>query len=154
VFKFWQAGVWGDPLGPEAINTFLDLARFPHMGRASRPGGPDRSTAEQNVGKLLQGTQAVTIPIFEWYDHALHLMVLDRFLKSPEYLKTPPETMGEMVLFRNRLLSAAQEAALMGAARQLAVQGPVQTAAAGQAAQVAQIAGPAGASQPSAEAVA
>lgn len=138
VFRFWQAGVWGDPLSPDAINTFLDLARFPHMGRTSRPGGADRSTAEQFVGRLLQGEPAVELPIFEWYDHGLFLHVLERFMKSPEYLKTPPEIMGEMVLYRSRLLAAGQEAALLTAGRQLAVQGPAAAAQAMTEAQIAQ----------------
>jgi hypothetical protein len=136
VWRFWQSGVWGDPMAPEAINTFLEQARFPHMGRASRPGGPDRATAEQNVGKLLTGTPAVAVPIFEWYDHVLHQSVLERFMKSPEYLKIAPPVMQEMVLYRQRLIVAGQEAMLLGAERQMAVQAPVQAAAAATAAEI------------------
>jgi hypothetical protein len=123
-------------MAPEAINTFLEQARFPHMGRASRPGGPDRATAEQNVGKLLTGTPAVAVPIFEWYDHVLHQSVLERFMKSPEYLKIAPPVMQEMVLYRQRLIVAGQEAMLLGAERQMAVQAPVQAAAAATAAEI------------------
>lgn len=140
IFRFWQSGVWGDPLSPDAINTFLELARFPHMGRAARPGGADRSTAEQNVGKLLQGAPAVSIPIFEWYQHDLHRAVLERFMKSPEYLKTPPPVMQEMVLFRMRLIRAGQEAMLLEADRQLSVQGPIQQATALESSKAANVA--------------
>ena len=140
VFRFWQSGVWGDPMSPQAVNTFLELARFPHLSRASRPGGPDRATAEQNVGRLLQGTPAVQIPILEVYDHALHLHVLERFMKSPEYLKTPPEMMQEIVLFRQRLLSAQAQAMQLGAQRELAAQAPIAAAQAATASEVANVA--------------
>lgn len=129
MFRFWQSGVWGDPRSPEAINTFLQLARFPHMGQAVRPGGADRSTAEQNVGRLLQGVPAVEIPVFEWYEHALHLMVLERFMKSPEYLKIEPDVQQEFVTFREIMRMAEAEKAIREASRQLAVQAPVQRAA-------------------------
>jgi hypothetical protein len=136
MMRFWQAGVWGDPVSPTAINTFLDLSRFPHMGRASRPGGADRASAEQFVGRLIQGAPATEIPIFEWYDHGIFLHVLERFLKSPEYLKIDPAIMQEMVLYRKRLLLAQQQAQLLAAGRQLEVEGQVQGAAAQQAAAI------------------
>jgi hypothetical protein len=106
VWRMWQDGAWGDPRLPEAREMYLSLANFPHMGRASMPGGMDRITAEQNVGKLIMGTPAHTIPIFEWYDHPIHLMFTERFMKSPEYLKQPPEIMQEFVNHRQRLILA------------------------------------------------
>lgn len=130
MFRFWQSGVWGDPLSPDAINTFLDLARFPHMGRAVRPGGVDRTMAEQNVGKLLQGVPAEEIAVFEWYDHGIHRMVLERFMKSPEYLKVPPPIQEQMALYRLVLIAAAAEAMLQEAGRELATMAPIQGAAA------------------------
>lgn len=136
VFRFWQAGVWGDPMSPEAINTFLDLARFPHMSQAVRPGGPDRAMASQNVGKLLQGTPAVQIPILEVYDHQIHLGVLVRFMKSPEYLKTPPPIMEQIELYRQRLMSAQAMAAQNAARREIMAQAPIQAAAAQASAEI------------------
>jgi len=129
MFRFWKEGVWGDPQAPEAINTFLELARFPHMNPATRPGGVDRSMAEQNVGKLLQGAPANTIPVFEWYDHGIHRMVLERFMKSPEFLKLDLPIQQEMVTFREVLIEAAQQAMLLEAERELMVQAPIQNAA-------------------------
>lgn len=130
VFKFWQSGVWGDPQSPAAINQFLDLARFPHMSRATRPGGPDRSMASQNVGRLLQGTPAVEIPILEVYDHQIHLHVLVQFMKSPEYLKTPPPVMEQIELYRQRLMSAQAMAAQNAARRELMANAPIMQATA------------------------
>jgi hypothetical protein len=124
VERMYDKGLFGMPGTPEAVNTYLDLARFPHMGRASRLGGVDRSTAAQNVGKLLMGAKAIEIPLFQWYDYQVHLYVLDRHLKSPEYLKNDPAIQMEMTLFRQLLVSAgmmasqlqAQEMMLMNAA--------------------------------------
>lgn len=115
--RFFAMGLWGDPTSPKAINTFLDLARFPHMSRATRPGGADMATAQQNVGKLLQGTPAMEIPVFEWYDHLIHQAVLEDYMKSPEYLKLDPLRMEEFALFRMMLIEAGSEAMLRQAAR-------------------------------------
>jgi hypothetical protein len=110
VFRLFERGLLGDPASPITRDFVLDLAKFPHMSRATRPGGADRSTAEQNVGKLLQGVPAQRIPIFEWYDHQLHLFVLEKYMKSPEYLRQPPLIQEQFVIFRDMLLMAMQEA--------------------------------------------
>lgn len=143
IWTFYQAGIFGPVGTPEATDRFLELARFPHMGRLARPGGVDRVMAEQNVGKLAQGQPAESIPVFEWYDHGIHLFVLERFMKSPEYLKLPPVIQQQFVLFR-QILRAAQleklitdqqlQAAVAGAARQQAAAAgllPADSAAAG-----------------------
>lgn len=145
MFRFWQEGVWGPKDSPEAINTFLDLARFPHMSQAVRPGGPDRATAERNMGLLLQGTPAEKIPVFEWYDHAIHLHVLERFMKGPEYLKSPVPVMQEAVAFRQKLQEAQAAAVLNQQGRELAVQAE---AAARQAMAGESVAGEIGGAEP------
>lgn len=117
MWKFYEAGLWGLPGTPKAISTFLDLARFPHMGRATRPGGADMATAQQNVGKLLQGARATEVPVFEWYDHMIHRAVLEEFMKGPEYLKLPPDRQQEFAVFRAILIEAGSEAMMMEAAR-------------------------------------
>lgn len=125
VLRMYERGMFGEPGTPEAINAYFDLARFPHMSRAVRPGGIDRTTAEQNVGKLLQGTPATEIPIFEWYDHGVHLHVLERFMKSPEYLKLDVQVQHQFVVYR-RLLQQAQFVTQLQQARQdMALQGEV-----------------------------
>lgn len=125
MWRFWQSGVWGDPASPDAINTFLDQARFPHMSRATRPGGKDRATAEQNIGKLVQGVPAQGIHVFEWYDYAIHLHVLEQFLKGPEFLKLDPAIMQEMVMYRQKLLAGQQHAMMLQLQRELAMQAPM-----------------------------
>lgn len=120
--EFWQLGVWGPPDSPAATNIFLDLARFPHMSRATRPGGADRATAGQNVGKLLKGTPAAEIPVFPWYDHLLFQFVTEQFMKSPEYLKVDPAVQQEFVTYWMMLLEAGAQAAVMQGARATAVE--------------------------------
>lgn len=121
VYKMWADGMFGDPLSPQALTTYFDLARFPHMSRATKPGGIDRTTAEQNVGKLLQGAPAMQIPVFEWYDHEIHLFVLERYMKSPEFLKLDPATMQQFVVFRMILLQGMVEAQAAEAERMATV---------------------------------
>jgi hypothetical protein len=106
VMKLYELGIFGMPGDPNSVNTMLDQAQFPHMGRAVRPGGIDRSTAEQNTGKLLQGASAEEIPVFDWYDHAIHLAVLEQYMKSPEYVKQPWPVMQEFVAYRQIILEA------------------------------------------------
>jgi hypothetical protein len=107
--RHYGLGLYGQPGSPEAINRFFELGKFPHMGRESRPGGMDRVMAEQNVGKLLQGSAAPEIPVFEWYDYATHLAVTERFMKSPEFLKVPVRIMQQFVFYRETLLAAQQQ---------------------------------------------
>lgn len=130
IYRFWQDGVWGPPDSPTAINTFLDLARFPHMSNATRPGGQDRATAERNVGRMLQGEPAAAIPVFDWYDHGIHQFVIERFMKSPEYLKQDPGVQQEMVFFRQKLLAAQVQTQLQQTRRELEVAARTQGAAA------------------------
>ncbi len=92
--------------------------------------------AAQNVGKLLQGTPAVQIPILEVYDHEIHLHVLVRFMKTPEYLKTPPETMEQIELYRQRLMRAQMFAAQNAAQRELMMTAPIAAAEAQAAAEI------------------
>lgn len=115
--RFYELGLFGLPGSPKAVSTFLDLARFPHMSRATRPGGADMATAQQNVGKLLQGAAPEQIPVFEWYEHALHLLVLEDYMKSPEYLKLTPERMEAFAVYRAILIEAGSEAMMMQAVR-------------------------------------
>lgn len=88
VTGMWQQGAFGMPQSPQAIRTYLELARFPHMSRTAKPGGVDYTTAEQENGQIL----AMQMPVvLEWYDHAVHLDVHEQFMKSPEFLKQDPQ---------------------------------------------------------------
>lgn len=93
----WLDGAYGDPQSPEAVTKFLKLARFPHMGRAMRPGGQDRIMAETENGKLANGFPSSEIPIFEWQDHVLHREVHEEFMKGPDYQKLSVEIQQQFV---------------------------------------------------------
>lgn len=140
VRNMYADGLLGQPGTPGAVKAFLDLARFPHIGRAVRPGGVDRSTAEQNVAKLLLGTPAQQIPVFEWYALDVHVTILREFMASPEYLKQPTPIQSQFVQHRITLQMAslvqaqnlvAQQAAIAGqqALGEVAVQGTAHKAA-------------------------
>jgi len=126
----YERGLFGQPGTPEAINRYMDLANFPHMGRATRPGGEDFPTAEQNVGKLLQGVPAASIPIFDWYDKQIHLSVLHRFMKSPAYLKQPVEIQQNCVNYRMALIESLMVSSAQEAERQATIAGQQEAAAA------------------------
>lgn len=101
VERHYAMGMYGEPGSPEAVSRFFELSRFPHMSREARPGGMDRITAEHNVGKLLQGVRADEIDVFEWYDHEIHVMVLERVMKSPQYTKLPVHIQFEFYKLRS-----------------------------------------------------
>jgi hypothetical protein len=108
-WRMYKEGVFGPAGTPAAVNHMLDIGGFPHMSQAARPGGTDRSMAEQNTGALIRGARAAEIPVFDWYDHAMHLFVLERYMKSPAYVKQPWPVQNEFVLFREHLLDAQIE---------------------------------------------
>ncbi|MDH3291568.1 MAG: hypothetical protein OEO20_11555 [Gemmatimonadota bacterium] len=87
IAALYANGLFGQPGSPEAIKRFFDLSSFPHLDRARKFGGVHRITAEQENGQILQGMDVRQIPVFEWYDDAIHLMVHEDFMASPEYLK-------------------------------------------------------------------
>lgn len=137
VYRLWQDGAWGPPLSPQALTKFHELARFPHLSRASKPGGIHRVTAEQFVGRLLQGEDPRTLPVFEWYDEAIHLGVLEEFMSAPEFLRQAPEIQQAMAFRRQVLQFQHSQKMQAQLAQQLAVQsalnptGPVEGAKGG-----------------------
>lgn len=124
VYKMYLDGVLGDPALPSTQRKFWELGRFPHLGRAGKPGGIDSTTAEQENGQLLLGAPAATIPVYEWYDDEAHLAVHEHFMKSPEFKKLAPPVQNEFVVHRmahifnmqQKLASAIQQQAATNAA--------------------------------------
>lgn len=100
VYKMFLDGVLGDPMDPATRRKFWEMARFPHLGRAGKPGGIDTTTAEQENGQLLLGQPAQAIPVFEWYDDEAHLAVHENYMKSPEFKKLAPPLQDQFVLHR------------------------------------------------------
>jgi len=121
IYRMYADGLLGMPGTPEARKSYFDLSRFPHMARATRPGGVHRSTAEQENGKLVQGVPSEQIPILEWYDNMVHIWIHEEFMASPEYLRLPPEVMAEFhehwvkhkIVEREELMAEMQMAAMM-----------------------------------------
>ena len=99
-FALWQAGAFGPKDGPEAIRHYLEIARFPHMDRAMRPGGVDRITARQENARLLQGTPSDQILVLEWYDDVVHIQEHEAYMKTPEFLEQPVEIQQAFVIHR------------------------------------------------------
>lgn len=121
VERHYSMGLYGEPGSPEAVSRFFELSRFPHMAREARPGGMDRVTAEQNIGRLLQGTRAVEIDVFEWYEHGIHIAVLERVMKSPQYIKLPVHIQQEFYQLRAFFQVAQAQKMLMDAQLEAAV---------------------------------
>lgn len=126
IYRMYADGLLGMPGSPEARKAYFDLANFPHMGRAVRPGGVHRATAEQENGKLVQGAPAVTIPIYEWYDNTVHLWIHEEFMASPEFVKLDEQRRAQFVehwmmhreIMQQQMLEQAQlEATVAGIAQ-------------------------------------
>lgn len=100
VYKFYMDGLFGLPGTPEALKKFWEAIHMPHLGRVGKPGGVDRVTAEQENGELLLGADPMGIPVYEWYDDLVHLMVHESFMKSPEFKKQAPEVQDAFALHR------------------------------------------------------
>lgn len=99
----YQQGLFG-PIGtPQAIARFFELGRFPHLSRAGKPGGVDQTTAEQNLGAILQGTPAAQIQLFPWYDLTVHRNVFEQFMKAPEFKRIDPGIQNELAVLWKEL---------------------------------------------------
>lgn len=118
VYQMYKDGMFGPPGTPPAVKQYLELARFPHLGRAVRPGGPNRSTAEQHLGRLMQGQPAASLPWYPWYDPTTHLDVLVNFMSSPEFEKQAQPIQWEMGMRWERIM-AMQQQAMMAMAPQI-----------------------------------
>jgi hypothetical protein len=143
VKQSYAEGLLGQIGSPQAITKYWELARMPHLSRLAKPGGVDLTMAEQENGKLLQGTPAALIPVYDWYDDQMHLLVHEKFMKSPEYLKLDDTTKNEFVLHRQAHQFNMQKKLIQGVGQQAALQ-----SAAMQAAGAGAGGGPSGQGQP------
>lgn len=101
VMNLWKEGALGMPnTAPGPLRTLYDLMRFPHISRVAKPGGVDRTMAEQENGQLVQGAMAQQIPTYEWYDHLIHLDIHESLMKGPEFIKLPPEVQEQFAQHR------------------------------------------------------
>lgn len=107
--KLFAMGAFGSPDDPKAIGRFLEIARYPHLNRMSRPGGPDKLTAERFLADLLRGADPTQQPLFEWYDFDAHLDVMDSFMASPDYLDQQPPVQQALEMRRQMIRQAQAE---------------------------------------------
>jgi len=122
IYKMWQDGAFGPPMSPQALRQLHELSRFPHMSRTAKPGGINWTTAEQENGELLQGGSP---PTYDWYDDAIHLMVHEEFMASPEWRRLPDDIKLAFVEHRQRhLMNVARKEAAQLQAQQAALGGP------------------------------
>ncbi len=131
VLNDYQLGIFGMPGSPQANDWYLSQMRYPNLNRASRPGGPDRLSAEKAIGEITRGSQAVEIPLLKQYDFGVWKMTLRNFIASPDYLGLDEATQQQLQLLDEAVAGAfvAQQM------EQQAVMGQMQMATVAQAAQ-------------------
>lgn len=125
VQQLYQLGAFGMPGSPDAVRKFLELSRFPHLGRTIRPGGVHRVTAEHLLGKLLQGEPENTMPFADWYDYSVHLAVFEEYMASPDFLKLQPQVQAQLIIHRLKLKMELQKQLVQKAAEMGAMQNAV-----------------------------
>lgn len=121
VTQLYQLGAWGLPGSPEAVSKLLEQSRYPELTRAARPGGVHRIMGEHNLGRLVRGEDPMTLPLLPVYNLEIHMMVLDEFYASPDYLQMDPVVQENIVVFRQMMedaLQAQQAAAIEQAGKQ------------------------------------
>jgi hypothetical protein len=146
IYRMYADGLLGMPGSPEARKAYFDLARFPHMGRAMRPGGVHRATAEQENGQMVQGAPAAQIATFEWYDNEVHIWIHEEFMASPEYLELSPQVQAEFYqhwALHKTIQQMQQQAALEQQMALAQAQGDMETEQAAKQAQAKEAAKPA-----------
>lgn len=90
VYAMYVDGMFGPPGSPQAVKQFLELSRMPHLSRAARPGGANRSTAEQFLGRMLMGEPLEAFRWLPWYEVGTWLDVYQTYMCSPEFVKLDP----------------------------------------------------------------
>ena len=105
----YEGGMFGPPGSPEAIAQYMERARFPHDSRTMVPAHVDWQTAERENGELALGADPMSIPIYEWYDHAVHIAALERVMKGQDFKKFPPNVQQGFMMHRQAHLSILQQ---------------------------------------------
>lgn len=116
ITELFSMGAWGDPKSADpaerqrAITRFLELSRFPDITRAAKPGGVHRMMAEHNLGRLVRGEPAESIPLLRVYDYRVHVEIVENFMAGPDYLSQDPAIQEEIDRFLGILETAEVEA--------------------------------------------
>jgi hypothetical protein len=123
IMAFYNMGLLGGPPGsPQANKKFAEIGNYPHLNSALKPGGVDRVTAEQENGQLVQGVDPRQLPVFEWYDHDVHLYIHESFMKSPEFKKMTPQVQAAFAFHREAHTMARDMAMAKEAQKQMQLQ--------------------------------
>ena len=130
VRQLYLDGAFGQPGAPDAVRTYLERSRFPHMGREALPGGIHRITANHINGKLVRGITPDQIEYHPWYNHQVHLEVLVTFMSSPEWVRLDEEIKIAFQLHMQRVQMAAAEQMAQQAAAQASMMAEADDAAA------------------------
>jgi len=141
--QLYGLGAFGQPGTPPAITKLAEVLHFPHIGRALLPGGRDVITARQENARLLQGAPAQEIPLFDWYDNAMHLWVHEDYMKGPDFLRLDPMTQLQFIIHREGHLALLEQQMMEQLMAQQALAGGIPDASAGP--------GPTGATPPASE---
>lgn len=105
----YERGMFGPPGSPEAIAQFMERSRFPHDARTLVPAHVDWQTAEAENGELALGADPRSIPVFDWYDHAVHIAAHERLMKAPEYKKFSPDVQQAFAMHRQVHVTILQQ---------------------------------------------
>lgn len=103
-FALWQNGAFGPAQSPQALDMFFSQFRFPAYARMARPGGMDRIMAEQENGLILSGK--LVQPVMPWYDHEVHLVRHENYMKGPEFRKQHPMIQQAFIVHRQEHIDA------------------------------------------------
>ena len=136
--RLWMNGAFGDPM-TQGRKTFLELANFPNMARASRmDGGIDKVTCERFLTQLAQGAppEALTEYLIPQYNYQIFIGTTRDYMASPEFLSIDQPIRRNFGIFFQMLIMAQAQAAQIQAeamapvmAAQAALQGHVATVA-------------------------
>ena len=105
----YENGMFGPPGSPEAIAQFMERSRFPHDSRTLVPAHVDWQTAEAENGELALGANPQTIPLFDWYDHAVHIAAHERVMKGAEFKKFDPQVQQAFAMHRQMHIMQLQQ---------------------------------------------
>lgn len=108
----YDAGIFGMPGTPQAVQWYQQNVGYPNLNRAWRPGGVDRMTAERNLNQLVRGMPSSEILLFEQYDFPTHIQVTRDFIAAPEFLKLDPAVQNEILAHMYVLQGAAVAASM------------------------------------------
>src|SRR5574341_930611 len=123
VTGWYERGLFGPVGSLEAVSKFFEMGRFPHYARAGKLGGEDFARAERDLGLLVNGAPAASIPVFPWYNSDVEIMVCEKLMKTQRFRSLPPQVRANIVAHwsAHKEKQAAEQAAAMQ--QQLALAG-------------------------------